>query len=104
MNAADFWSAIQPSGLTAEQELVAFWSRMRDCPCAAQEQRLIGAGGGATGIGGQVSLSEWLRRYGPQPQPEEVALAEVIDQAQAARDAKRKRRKREEVLFLLLLS
>lgn len=31
--AEDFWNKVQPSGLTAEQELVAFWQRMLDCPC-----------------------------------------------------------------------
>lgn len=29
--AADFWSSIRPSGLTAEQELVELWTRLRDC-------------------------------------------------------------------------
>lgn len=31
--AEDFWNKVQPSGLTAEQELIAFWQRMLDCPC-----------------------------------------------------------------------
>lgn len=31
--AAEFWNSVRPSGLTAEQELIAFWERMRDCPC-----------------------------------------------------------------------
>jgi hypothetical protein len=58
---------------------------------------------GATGGGGQVSQSEWLRRFGPKPeQVDQVAIADSIDQAKAARDAMRKRRKREEVLLLLL--
>lgn len=37
MTAEEFWSEVRPSGLTAEQELVAFWTRMRDCPCGGHK-------------------------------------------------------------------
>ena len=43
MTAAEFWNQVRPSGLTAEQELIAFWERMRDCPCGGHKQP---AGGG----------------------------------------------------------
>lgn len=36
--AEDFWNKVQPSGLTAEQELVAFWQRMLDCPCKEKKR------------------------------------------------------------------
>lgn len=31
MTPAEFWGSIRASGLTAEQELVELWERMRDC-------------------------------------------------------------------------
>lgn len=56
---------------------------------------------GASGGGGQISQSEWLRRRAPLAGVDQVVLSEPIDQAKAARDAMRKRRKRQEVLLLL---
>jgi hypothetical protein len=64
-----------------------------------QPQPVVMSGGG----GGQVSQSEWLRRFkAPEPQTEPLVVAEAIDLAKAAREAKRKRlRAEEELLFIL---
>lgn len=40
--AAEFWNKVQPgSGLTVEQELVALWEHMRDCPCKEKRKRFV---------------------------------------------------------------
>jgi len=31
LTAYDFWNSVRPSGLTAEEELVELWQRLRDC-------------------------------------------------------------------------
>jgi hypothetical protein len=56
---------------------------------------------GGTG-GGQVSLSEWLRRYGKATPDDHAAIGDPIDQAATERDAmrRRKRRRVQTVLFL----
>lgn len=36
--AEEFWNKVQPSGLTAEQELIEFWQRMLDCPCKEKKR------------------------------------------------------------------
>ena len=99
--AAEFWNTVMASGLTAEQELVGLWQRLRDCTPRRKAPMFPGASVSPGGPGSQISLREWQRRFGTQVAPE-LEPEPLINQLQTARDALRKRRKRQLQTLLLL--
>lgn len=74
MTPAEFWGSIRAGGLTAEEELVEFWRRMRDCIKVRPQ-----IGGGS--YGRRIRLPDGLR--GQQLEEDDFILVFLASVLQA---------------------